>query len=101
VLGRSRGVKPRDVRIGGWNGFVFDKPVKVTPGEAYVLNVYNLDFTSGPKPKLKKGLQGNHTWYVNSGPGDVGDYPNGSFSRYSFEDLAFKVYARPGALPGK
>ena len=61
----------------------------VTPGEVYVLTIYNLDYIPGAKPRLRKGLEGDHRWYLNSGIGEVGGY----------EDYAFKVYSKPGPLP--
>ncbi|MFQ6097192.1 MAG: sialidase family protein, partial [Armatimonadota bacterium] len=100
-LGRSRVLRPDEVRIGGWNAFVFDEPVEVTPGETYVLTVYNLDYVGGGATRLKEGLSGDHSWFINAGPGKVGDYPNGGMGGNVEEDLAFKVYAEEGALPGQ
>ena len=98
-LAFSRTLAPKDVKIGGWNAFVFDKPVPVTPGETYALTVYNNDYVGGGKTKLKDGLTGDHSWHVNSGRMQTGGYPNGSISAREETDLAFKVYAEKGELP--
>jgi hypothetical protein len=98
ALANSRVLKPDQVKIGAWNAFVFDKPVAVTPGELYVLTVYNRDYLGGPT-RMRPELSGDHTWYLNSSVGQPGDYPNGSRSPDELDDLAFKVYAQPGPLP--
>ena len=100
-MGESAILKPHEVQIGGWNAFVFDEPVKVTPGETYVLTVYNKDYIGGGETRLKDGLSGDHSWYLNSGPADVGDYPNGGVTPGQETDLAFKVYPEVGPLPAK
>ncbi len=101
ILARSRRLKPDEVNIGGWNAFVFDKPVKVTPGETYVLTVYNFDYVGGGPLRLRKGLSGDHSWYLNSGLGQPGGYPNGGCAPNLETDLAFKVYSRKGPLPSR
>lgn len=99
-IAASRTLKPEEVKIGGWNAFVFPKPVEVTPGREYVLTLYNRDYLGGPT-RLRPDLTGDHGWYVNTGVGQQGDYPNGSLEPDVLEDLAFKVYADPGPLPGE
>lgn len=98
-LGESRVLEPGEVTIGGWNAFSFDPPLEVTPGRTYVLTVYNKDYVGGGKTRLKDGLTGDHSWYLNSGPGDAGDYPNGSTAAGLGTDLGFKVYSERGPLP--
>ena len=98
-LGASRILKPEAVKIGGWNAFVFDKPVSVTPGETYALTVYNRDYVGGGKTRLKEGLTGDHSWYLNSNRGQPSGYPNGSISARDETDIAFKVYHEVGPLP--
>jgi hypothetical protein len=98
-MGESRVLKPEEVKVGAWNAFAFDQPVDVIPGETYVLTVYNKDYVGGGETRLKEGLSGDHAWYLNSGPGETGDYPNGSMAPGREEDLAFKVYAEAGPLP--
>ena len=75
--------------------------MKVTPGETYVLTVYNKDYIGGGETRLKDGLSGDHAWYLNSGPADSGDYPNGGITPGQEIDLAFKVYPEVGPLPAK
>jgi len=99
MLGRSRPLKPGAVEIGAWNAFVFEEPVAVTPGETYVLTVYNLDYVGGGKTRLKDGLTGNHAWYVNSGAEQLTGYPNGGMSTTDETDLAFRVHAQRGPVP--
>jgi len=98
-LGKSRTLKPHKVKVGGWNAFVFDKPVAVTPGETYVLTVYNLDYLGGGPTRLKPGLTGDHSWFLNTNAGHAADYPNGSMSANTERDIAFKVYHDIGPLP--
>lgn len=98
-LGKSEPLKPDEVKIGAWNAFRFEEPVEVTPGETYVLTVYNLDYTGGGETKLKPGLEGDHWWFVNSAPPGPHGYPNGGVSTRGETDLAFKVYAEQGPLP--
>ncbi len=98
-LGESRVLKPDSVKCGAWNAFVFDRPVEVTPGETYALTVYNKDYLGGGETRLKDGLTGDHKWHVNSGPGNVGDYPNGGMAANITEDLAFKVHGTIEELP--
>ena len=98
-IGRSRTLAAGKVTIGGWNAFVFDKPVPVTPGGTYALTVYNEDFVGGPNVHLRPGLTGDHDWYLTSGDGYTADYPNGSISANTERDIAFKVYAETGPLP--
>jgi hypothetical protein len=98
-MGESKILKPSEVSVGAWNAFVFDEPVEVTPGETYVLTVYNKDYIGGGETRLKEGLAGDHAWYLNSGPGQSGDYPNGSIAPGRETDLGFKVYAEAGPLP--
>jgi len=100
-MGESRVLKPEEVECGAWNAFVFDEPVAVTPGETYVLTVYNKDYVGGGETRLKDGLSGDHAWYLNSGPGRAGDYPNGGMSPGREDDLAFRVDAEPGPLPAE
>jgi hypothetical protein len=74
----------------------------VTPGEVYALTVYNADWlgANGRLPtRLKPGLTGDRSWYLNTSAGETGDYPNGSIGPDEIEDLAFKVYAELGPLP--
>jgi hypothetical protein len=102
TLAASQPLRPDQVKIGGWNAFVFDPPVHVTPGELYALTVYNADFlgADGKLPtRLKPGLTGDHGWYLNTSAGQPGDYPNGSLDPDETDDLAFKVYPEPGPLP--
>lgn len=98
-LGNSEPILPQDVNIGGWNAFRFKQPVEVTPGDTYVLTVYNRDYIGGGETRLKDGLEGDHWWYVNSAPAGPKGYPNGGISTGSETDLAFKVYAEEGPLP--
>ncbi len=98
-MAESSVLKPEDVKTGAWNAFVFDGPVEVVPGQTYVLTVYNKDYLGGGKTRLKDGLVGDHAWYVNSGPGESADYPNGGMDPGQEADLAFKVYAQIGPLP--
>ena len=98
TIAASRTLKADEVKTGGWNVFVFDKPVAVEPGELYVLTVYNRDYLGGPT-RIRPELTGDHTWYLNTSVGQPGDYPNGSMSPDELEDLAFRVYAQPGPLP--
>ena len=98
-LGASRTLKPEEVKIDGWNAFVFDKPVSVTPGETYALTVYNRDYIGGGKTRLKDGLTGDHSWYLNSNRRQPSGYPNGSISARDEADIAFKVYHEVGPLP--
>jgi hypothetical protein len=100
-IAESRILKPAEVRIGAYNALRFDKPVSVKPGETYVLTVYNKDYLGGGRTRLKEGLSGDHSWYLNGGPADIGDYPNGSTAPGQETDLAFKVYAEVGPLPDK
>ena len=95
----SRTLAPQNVTIGGWNAFVFDKPVAVEPGRMYALTVYNNDYIGGGKTKLKEGLTGDHCWYLNSNRGQMGGYPNGSISPREETDIAFRVYVEVGPLP--
>lgn len=97
----SQVLKPDEVTAGGWNAFSFDEPLEVTPGETYVLTVYNKDYVGGGETRLKDGLTGDHAWYLNSSPGDAGDYVNGGIATHSETDLGFKVYAEAGPLPQK
>jgi hypothetical protein len=97
-MASSRTLKVEQVKVGAWNAFVFDKPVAVTPGELYVLTVYNRDYLGGPT-RIRPELSGDHAWYLNTSVGQPGDYPNGSMSPDELDDLAFKVYAQPGPLP--
>ncbi len=99
VVARSRSIKPQDVTIGGWNAFVFDKPMKTTPGKTYVLTLYNFDYIGGGKTRLRDGLTGDHSWYVNTNNGVQTVYPNGGISPASEIDLAFKVYGTVAPLP--
>ena len=99
VIGTSRRLKPEQIQMGGWNAFVFDKPVPVTPGETYALTVYNEDYTGGVGPKVRPELKGDRDWFLNSGDGALKDYPNGSIDPNTDIDIAFKVYAEPGPLP--
>lgn len=99
ILAQSRPLLPDEVTIGGWNLFELETPLAVTPGETYVLTVYNRDYTGGGETKLKEGLEGDHRWFINTGQGGLDDYPNGGMSDVSGTDLAFKVYAEPGPLP--
>jgi hypothetical protein len=102
ILAATRPLKPEEVKTGGWNAFVFDPPVTVTPGEVYALTVYNADWlgANGRLPtRLKPGLTGDRSWYLNTSAGETGDYPNGSIGPDEIEDLAFKVYAELGPLP--
>ena len=94
----SQTIPIETVRIGGWNAFVFPKPVPVTPGEIYAFTLYNKDYLGGPT-RIKPGLTGDHAWFVNTSQGQLGDYPNGSYDPLQIEDLAFKVYGEPGPLP--
>ena len=95
----SNTLKPDEVKA-GWNAFVFEKPVDVTPGELYAFTLYNNDFIGGKETRLKDGLTGDHRWYVNCGkPYGLRDYPNGSRDPQVDQDLAFKVYAEEGELP--
>ena len=98
-LGWSRTLSPKDVTIGGWNAFVFDEPVALEPGEMYAITVYNNDYIGGGRTRLKKGLTGDHAWYLNSDRCPMGGYPNGSISPREETDIAFKVYAEVGELP--
>ena len=100
-IGWSRTLSPKDVTIGGWNAFVFDKPVALEPGEIYALTVYNNDYIGGGKTRLKDGLTGDHSWYLNSNRGQMDGYPNGSISPRAETDIAFKVYAEAGKLPAE
>ena len=100
-MGESRVLEPDEVDCGAWNAFVFDEPVAVTPGETYVLTVYNKDYVGGGETRLKDGLSGDHAWYLNSGPDHAGDYPNGSMSPGQESDLAFRVYGEVGPLPAE
>ena len=99
MLGNSQTLKPEQVKVGGWNMFRFAEPVALTPGETYVLTVYNRDYVGGGKTVLVKGLQGDHFWYLNSSPPGPTGYPNGGISRGQGTDIAFKVYAEEGPLP--
>ncbi len=99
TVGNSHAILPDDVQIGGWNLCEFEKPIEVTPGETYVLTVYNRDYVGGGKTRLKEGLEGDHSWYLNSAPGRPEGYPNGGISEKTETDIAFKVYAEPGPLP--
>lgn len=100
TLGESTVLRPAEVMCGGWNAFRFARPVALTPGETYVLTVYNKDYIGGGATRLKDGLAGDHAWYLNSGPSTIGDYPNGGMGPNEEADLAFKVYAVDGPLPG-
>ena len=60
--------------------------------------VYNKDYLGGGATRLKGGLSGDHSWYLNHGPSAQGDYPNGGMSPNDQSDLAFKVYAETGPL---
>ena len=94
-------LKAEEIKIGGWTAFVFEEPVIVKPMETYALTIYNRDYTGGAKSRVKDELTGDHSWYINSGPGNVGDYVNGSISPKQRTDLAFKVYGKIGPLPEK
>ena len=98
-LGESNVLAPEEVSIGGFNTFVFNEPVPVTPGETYVLTVYNKDYVGGGETRLKDGLSGDHAWYLNSGNPRSADYPNGGVAPGREADLGFKVYDEIGALP--
>jgi hypothetical protein len=98
-MGESRVLKPEEVQLGAWNAFVFDEPVPVTPGETYVLTVYNKDYLGGGPTRLKPGLSGDHAWYLNSGPAHLGDYPNGGMAPGQERDLAFQVCAEVVPVP--
>ena len=98
-LGASEVLAPAEVKCGGWNAFRFASPVQVTPGETYVLTVYNKDYLGGGPTRLKDGLSGDHSWYLNYGSSVRDEYPNGGMSLSDQRDLAFKVYAEPGPLP--
>lgn len=93
-IAKSEELSPDQVKIGGWNLFRFDPPVTVTPGETYVLTVYNADYQPNPV-RLKDGLEGDHRWILNAGGPD---YPNGSLSPNDPRDLGFAVY---GTLPDR
>jgi len=97
-IASSGTLKPGEVKP-GWNAFVFDKPVEVTPGETYVFTLYNKDFVGGKGTRLKEGLTGNHVWYVNCGRPGMSDYANGGIGPSLDVDLAFKVYPEEGPLP--
>lgn len=73
----------------------------VLPDDTILKPVYNKDYLGGGRTRLKEGLSGDHSWYLNGGPDDTGDYPNGSTAPGQETDLAFKVYADLGPLPGK
>jgi len=95
-IAQSETLKPDQVKIGGWNLFRFNPPVKVKPGELYILTVYNRDYAPYPVG-LKAGLKGDHRWVLNVG-GD--DYPNGGIGGNDFRDLGFCVYSQvPDKLP--
>lgn len=60
--------------------------------------MYNRDYLGGPT-RLRPELSGDHAWYLNTGVGQQGDYPNGSLAPDQTEDIAFKAYSAPGPLP--
>ncbi len=102
AMASSRMLKPEEVNIGGWNAFVFDPPVHVKPGDLYAFTVYNSDWlgaTDTLPTRLRPGLTGDRSWFLNTNAGQTLDYPNGSVSPDETDDLAFKVYAQPGPLP--
>lgn len=95
-IASSEVIPPERVKIGGWNLFRFDPPVKVVPGEPYVLTVYNADYLPTPI-RLKPGLKGDHWWVLNVGPPD---YPNGGLGPSDPRDIGFCVYDTvPERLP--
>ncbi len=97
-MGNSETLKPDEVKIGGWNVFRFRPPVKVTPGETYVLTVYNADYIPNPI-RLRPGLRGDHFWYLTA---NIEGYPNGSLYGHYGLDLGFVVYSKvpPGPPRG-
>ncbi len=97
ILGESEVLAAAEVKCGGWNAFRLASPVEVTPGETYVLTVYNKDYLGGGT--TAEGLSGDHSWYVNYGLSVSGGYPNGGVSPSDQTDLAFKVYSEAGSLP--
>lgn len=100
-LGESAVLGPQAVECGAWNAFAFDPPILIEPGETYVVTVYNKDYVGGGETRLKDGLSGDHRWFLNSGTGGAGDYPNGGITSDLCEDLAFKVYGTAGPLPAE
>jgi len=96
-LGKSRLLKPSEIKIGGWNLFVFDEPMEVKPREFYVLTIYNADYAQ--VGRLRKGLTGDHTWFLNYDRSGYDSYPNGGIAPDRTEDIAFKVYSELGRLP--
>jgi len=94
-IAQSETLAPDAVKTGGWNLFRFDPAVEVTPGEEYVLTVYNADYDPTPV-RLKEGLEGDHRWILNAGPPE---YPNGGTDARNPLDIGFCVYGETPKEP--